>query len=193
MQDKRKSLTNFIAEAKGHQTDLQATYKEIIGVVNDLKTRSKAYMSYVADIDDGLEINYSSEAEENIVQLAKNIEEFNSKITPTLSNFIQAFKSLEDTYLNAFKLYSEKDGELSLLLEVRRGLLYLSALLRKFRSKIASLQQVNNVLFSLSSSDNIISRESYKENLKKVNSSILLAIEQIAALTLKIETLQLNS
>ncbi len=192
MQKDQNTLVLSIEEAKNHQIELRAIYKEIIGVVNDLKTRSKSYMEYVSDIDDGLDIKYSKQAEENIAQLAINIEEFNSKVGTTLNRFNKEFNSLKLAYQKAFGFFKGNPGEFSLLIEVRKNLLYLSALLRKFRSKIAALQQVNNVLFSLSSSENKKSRESYRANLSSVHSTVLLAIEQISVLSRKIESLELT-
>ncbi len=84
--------------------------------------------------------------------------------------------------------YDAKEGELSSLLGVRKKMLFLILLVRKFKQKIVSLQLLNQALLSLSP-EMSEAKLHFKSNLVFVNSSMSAAIEATEHLVNQIESI----
>lgn len=174
-------MGNFITlinEAKQAQLKLNKLYKSTANLIDRLKNRSRIYMNQVANIDDGLldpDEDIKS-MEENIKALSIDIKTFNESIEDQIISFSKELKEIAALYNRACDQYKAEKGELSKILEARKRLLYLDAVIRQFRNKIASLQQMNNILFSFSEELRKI-KSNYKKNLILVNSELALSLE----------------
>lgn len=178
-----------IAQSRKHQKALYAIYKSTIGLVNELKIRSKKYMGQVADIDQGFSNDLTSTQEQinkNVKKLTENIATFNLQIGEKSEEFSNELNAYLDHLDSAIKFYAGKEGELSDLLKSRRELLFLEALLRKFKIKINSLQLMNNALFSFSQEMKAV-KDAYKSNLINVSTLITQALEECLSRIEKIE------
>jgi len=183
-----------VQKAKNHQDELRTIYKSIISLVNDLRSRSKIHMNQISDLEDGLSLGMKDQpADElnkknNIEQLSEDINQFNSNITTTIKRFEDEFDLILDSYEQAILAFTAKEGELSSLLRLRKEMIYLEYLLRKFKSKITALQQMNNVLFSFSNELRQV-KDRYKNNLSNVSSSITIACEKSYKVIEKIQSI----
>jgi prefoldin subunit 5 len=131
-------------------------------------------MEQVADIDSGLEEDPKETEkviQDNIAKLSKNIDRFNREIGDYSDDFNREMHEMIDHLKAAAKLYDAEKGQLTDFLKVRRELMYLEALIRKFKSKIMSLQLMNNVLFSFSQEMKNV-KDAYKSNLVNVSSEM---------------------
>ena len=190
-EEKEDVFNQNLARAREHQKALNKIYRSTIGLVNDIKNQSKKYMEQVADIDGGLEDDPKETEkiiQDNIGELSKNIEQFNSEIGEHCDNFNQEINEMIDHLKSAARAYSSKKGQLSEFLKVRRELLYLEALIRKFKNKILSLQLMNNVLFSFSQEMKHV-KDAYKSNLVNVSSEMTEAKELCIEMVDEIEGL----
>jgi len=187
----KSEFTSAIETAKIHQKNLQEIYRNNIGLVNDLKTRSKIYMNQVSDLEEGLSLNKSNSTDDielTIEKLANDIERFNQEIGENTSNFNTEIELIIEQLSLALAHYKGKSGELSSILEMRKQLLYLSLVLRKFKSKIVSLQLMNNALFAFS--DELQSAKiAYRSNLINVSSSVVIALDFFEEKVAEIEKL----
>lgn len=172
------NLQNRIEEAKGSQSQINQIYRDTIGLIDSLKNRSKLFMSQISDIEDGLfENDNSAEAiEKNVNALTQDIEEFNRVIKERNQNFANQIKDLMSNYQELPKLYKGDKGELSMVLDGRKRLLFLDLMIRRFRTKINSLQQMNNSLLSFSKDLSKV-KEAYKKNLSMVNAELANSLE----------------
>jgi len=184
------SFVDQINEAKRAQLQLNKLYKSTINLIDSLKNRSRKYMNQVSNIEDGLlEPDEDFKAmEQNIKALGSDISEFNESIEKQINGFSKEIKALTKMYKDACLSYSGEKGELSAILEARKRLLYLDAVIRKFRHKINSLQQMNNILFSFSEELKRVKKD-YKRNLILVNSELAISLEDCAETIRKIELL----
>lgn len=191
MKDPQKSdFHNHIEEAKEAQARLNDLYRNTIGLIDSLKNRSKKYMNQVSYIEDGLagEKPNVETMEQNIEALANDISEFNRVIRQTINNFGVEIEKIIENYSAICKLYQGDKGELSMLLNGRKRLLFLDIMIRKFRSKINSLQQMNNILFSFSK-ELKKTKEEYRQNLILVNSELANSLEYCTTILREIESL----
>ena len=176
-----KSNTEFytsILMAKKHQNELRTMYKSIIRLLNDLRDQSKYQMTQISDIEDGL-VESAIKIEfhkKNIAALTQDIKEFNLKMKPIVLGFNTEYDQIFNAYKAAIAVYRHEDNERNNLEKAQQELVFLDQLLRRFREKIASLQQMNNVLFSFSEEFKKV-KENYKENLSYVNASVSTAID----------------
>lgn len=174
-------MGNFVEqinEAKKAQLQLNQLYKSTANLIDSLKNRSRKYMNQVSNIEDGL-LNPDEDMksmEKNIKALSQDIKAFNASIEQQINGFSKEIKELTKMYQDACKEYKGEKGELSTILEARKRLLYLDAVIRKFRLKINSLQQMNNILFSFSEELKKIKSE-YKKNLILVNSELATSLD----------------
>lgn len=172
------SFVEQINEAKKAQLQLNKLYKSTINLIDRLKNRSRKYMNQVSNIEDGLlDPDEDLKAMElNINALSSDIKAFNDSIEKQINGFSKEIKSLTRMYQEACKAYKGEKGELSTILEARKRLLYLDAVIRKFRLKINSLQQMNNILFSFSEELKRV-KSDYKRNLIMVNSELAVSLD----------------
>lgn len=184
------TIKDQIKDAQSAQQKLNELYRSSIGLVDSLKTRSYKYMNQVSDIEDGLldPDNDLKSMETNITALSKDIKQFNESIEKQIDGFSKEIRRLTKKYEEACDAYQGEKGELSTLLDARKRLLYLDIVIRKFRSKITSLQQMNNILFSFSEELKQIKKD-YKRNLILVNSELANSLELCSETIKKIELL----
>jgi len=184
------SFTEQVDQAKEAQLQLNKLYKSTISLIDSLKNRSRKYMNQVSNIEDGLldPENDLKSMEENIKALSRDIKMFNESIEKQIMGFSREIKDLTKTYQEACNFYKGEKGELSTILEARKRLLYLDAVIRKFRHKINSLQQMNNILFSFSEELKKVKMD-YKRNLILVNSELATSLELCYETIRKIELL----
>ncbi|MEQ8909918.1 MAG: hypothetical protein RIC95_12035 [Vicingaceae bacterium] len=178
--------------ARQHQKALNQIYKATVGLVNDLKNRSKKYMVQVADIDQGFSNSPEKDQEQiekNVNQLTDNIKVFNAEIGERGNHFSTELSDYIEYIDQALALYKGEKGELSDLLRIRRELLFLEALLRKFKSKISSLQLMNNALFAFSQEMRGV-KEAYRSNLINVSTLITQAMEDCQERIERIEDIE---
>ena len=179
------NFVDQINEAKKAQLELNKLYKSTINLIDSLKNRSRKFMSQVSNVENGL-LDPDEDLktmEQNINALGNDIKSFNETIEEQIYGFSKEIKSLHNMYNKACKDYKGEKGELSSILEARKRLLYLDAVIRKFRLKINSLQQMNNILFSFSEELKRVKRD-YKKNLILVNSELASALD-ICDLTIR--------
>ena len=180
---------HFIDKGKNHQQTLNSIYKANVGLVNTIKTLSKYYMNQLANVDSGLDAEGGlNKVNENLEQLVTGISNFNEQIGESCENFTDEIEKLIDTYELAAKKYNAKEGELTVFLTTRRELLYLEALIIKFKLKINSLQLMNNALFSFSAEFKDV-KDSYKSNLITISTAMQQASEGCREIIKKIENL----
>ncbi|NOG58266.1 MAG: hypothetical protein HND54_11075 [Bacteroidetes bacterium] len=170
------------------QLELFEVYKSSIGLINELKNRSKVYMNMLSDIEDGLlsSNNGENSIESNLARLTKNIQTFNEIIGDKSEAFTEIFDKMHQLYDQAISIFQGAEGELTKLIEARKQLLFLVALIRKYKYKINSLQLMNNALMSLSS-DLDKAKDAYKSNLIQLSTAMTSAIEDVDDLVDKIE------
>lgn len=180
---------HLIDKGKKHQQALRDIYEANVGLVNNIKTLSKYYMNQLANVDSGLEADGGLEkVDENLKQLISGISSFNDKIGDSCEDFTDEIEKLIDNYELAAKKYNAQAGQLSAFLSARKELLYLEALIIKFKMKVNSLQLMNNALFSFSTEFKD-SKEAYKSNLITVSTAMQQAIESCREVIKKIENL----
>lgn len=189
-----KENSNFnelLTRAEEHQKALNSVYKSTVNLVNEIKNRSRRYMQQVADIEEGLldgQTQSEEETQENIEKLTRNIEKFNDSIGDHIDQFSEELCKMIKTLDQAMDLHLEGEGSLTELLKVRRTLLYLDLIIRKFKNKVVSLQLMNNALFSFSQEMKYI-QDAYKSNLVTINTEMTEALEQCDGLIHRIESL----
>ncbi|MEX2380323.1 MAG: hypothetical protein WD530_06250 [Vicingaceae bacterium] len=179
-----------LSHVEVHQKSLNEVYRATVGLVNDIKNRSRRYMEQVSDVEEGLfedDGSLDQQVQENIDKLTKNIEQFNGEINDYCKRFNKEIRAMVEKLRNAIDLYKEGKGSLSKLLEARKVLLYLDVSIRKFKNKINSLQLMNNALFSFSQEMKHI-QEDYKGNLVSVSTEMTEAIESCNELIQEIES-----
>lgn len=179
-----------LSHVEEHQKSLNEVYRATVGLVNDIKNRSRKYMEQVSDVEEGLfedDGSLDQQVQENIDKLTKNIEQFNGEINEYCKRFNKEIRAMVKKLKNAIDLYKEGKGSLSKLLEARKVLLYLDVSIRKFKNKINSLQLMNNALFSFSQEMKHI-QEDYKGNLISVSTEMTEAIESCNELIQEIES-----
>lgn len=182
-----KDFEKTITEATEALGRLNKLYRKTIGLVDSLKSRSIKYMNQVSNIEDGLENATDEDTfQKNIDALTRDIREFNSVISKRSKEFSQEIQLIMQMYQDACDEYKGEKGEMSDLLNARKRLLYLDVVIRKFRSKISSLQQMNNVLFSFSEELRSVRKE-YSDNLIMINSELALSMEKCGETIKKIE------
>lgn len=185
------NFDQLLEKAEVHQKALNSVYKSTVQLVNEIKNRSRRYMLQVSDIEEGLvnDVKQSDESiEENIKKLALNIEKFNKSIGDYVSEFSDELCQMIEALNQAMDLHIEGKGSLTKLLKVRRTLLYLDLLIRKFKNKIVSLQLMNNALFSFSMEMKNI-QDAYKSNLITINTEMTAALEHCDGIIQRIEKL----
>jgi hypothetical protein len=181
-----------INEAFKSQKKLSNIQKQTVGLINELKTRSKNYMEQVANIEDGLEedpTETEAQIQENIEKLTANIKVFNREIGERSNRFGEELQKMIHQIEQALELYEGRSGELSSLLKCRRSLLFFDIFVRKFKSKIQSLQLMNNALFAFSQEMKGV-KEAYRSNL--INGSTLMthALEECESIIHRIEEVE---
>ncbi|MEQ8623983.1 MAG: hypothetical protein RJQ00_03980 [Vicingaceae bacterium] len=185
----KRDFNHFIEKGKKHQKTLNEIYKANVGLVNNIKTLSKYYMDQLANVDSGLDVKEGmKKVNENLKELVSGIANFNQKIEKSCEDFTDEIEKLFDSYDQAAELYQAKEGELTSFLTTRREILYLEALIIKFKLKINSLQLMNNALFSFSSEFKDV-KDAYKSNLITISTVMQQASESCRNLILKIESL----
>ena len=190
-QKDEKDFDQLLEKAEVHQKALNSVYKSTVQLVNEIKNRSRRYMLQVSDIEEGLvdDVKQSDESiEENIKKLALNIEKFNKSIGDYVSEFSDELCQMIEALNQAMDLHLKGKGSLTKLLKVRRTLLYLDLLIRKFKNKIVSLQLMNNALFSFSMEMKNI-KDAYKSNLITINTEMTAALEHCDGIIQRIEKL----
>lgn len=174
---------------ENYQAELFDIYKSSIGLINDLRKRSKQYMNLLSDIEGGLSTGGETEnIESTLALLTKDIQSFNEIIGDKCDAFSKASEDMLLQYAEACNNYEAKEGQLSKLLEIRKQLLFILALIRKYKYKINSLQLMNNILFSLSA-DLKEAKDAYKSNLIYISTAMTYVIEQMEHRVLEIENL----
>lgn len=183
-------FTNALSQVKHHQEALNDVYRSTVGIVNDLKNRSRKYMEQVSDVEEGLlkdDEGIDKQVQENVKKLTMNIEKFNQEIDGYCKEFNKEIYAMNERLKEAISLYKEGKGSLTKLLEARKVLLYLDVSIRKFKNKINSLQLMNNALFSFSQEMKGIKKE-YKHKLIGVSTEMTEAIESCHDLIKQIES-----
>ena len=182
------SFTDFISQGSGCQSELFAIYKSSIGLINDLKNRSRKYMTILSDIEgETLGVQETDNSlKSNLEKLTESINSFNEVIVDKCDSFTKIFNRMGTAYEEATLLYEAKEGQLSKLIEVRKQIIFLKALIKKYKYKITSLQLMNNALLSLSN-DLEYAKAAYKSNLIKLNMAMTSAIEEADLLIEKID------
>lgn len=186
-----KDFNQLLEKAESHQQALNDVYKSTVKLVNEIKNRSRRYMHQVSDIEEGLVENSNQTDEsiqENIKKLAQNIEKFNNSIGDYINEFSEELGQMIEALNQAMDLHINGKGSLNKLLKVRRTLLYLDLLIRKFKNKIVSLQLMNNALFSFSMEMKSI-QDAYKSNLITINTEMTAALEHCDGIIQRIEKL----
>ena len=187
----KESFKSAIQMAYSKQVELQKIQKETVKLVNELKNRSRRYMEQVADIDHGFSNdpkNNEAIILENVTKLNENIKAFNQNIGDRSNSFAHLLQEMLEFVDTAIEDYEQEEGQLTDLLKCRRSLLYLDVLLRKFKSKISSLQLMNNALFAFSQDMKGV-KEAYKSNLINVNTLMTQALEDCCERVERIETI----
>lgn len=183
-------FTKALSQVEVHQKSLNEVYRSTVGLVNDIKNRSRKYMEQISDIEEGLfedDVNLDQQVQENIRKLTENIEQFNGEINDYCMRFNKEIHAMIEKLKDAISLYKEGKGSLTKLLEARKVLLYLDVSIRKFKNKINSLQLMNNALFSFSQDMKHI-QEDYKCNLTSVSTEMTEAVEKCDELIQEIES-----
>ncbi len=172
------TFMDYIQQGSTCQSNLFEVYKNSIGLINDLKNRSKNYMTLLSDIEDGLMGNTDSDIDidTNLIKLTNSINSFNLEIGEKCNSFVKYFDQMVEVYDKAISRYEAKEGQLTRLIETRKHILFLKALIRKYKFKISSLQLMNNALLTLSN-DLEDAKDAYKSNLIQLSTAMTSAIE----------------
>ena len=172
------TFMDYIQQGSTCQSNLFEVYKNSIGLINDLKNRSKNYMTLLSDIEDGLMGNTDSDIDidTNLIKLTNSINSFNLEIGEKCNSFVKYFDQMVEVYDKAISMYEAKEGQLTRLIEKRKQILFLKALIRKYKFKISRLQLMNNALLTLSN-DLEDAKDAYKSNLIQLSTAMTSAIE----------------
>lgn len=183
-----KSFKNSLKVCRDNLMKMYPIYSKNLKEVYRIKSESKKYMLELADIDRGLDDEIIQEQEKSLDKLLKSIQSYNQNLDAQISKFNEGFQSIRLHFNETLQHFSQDEGELTAILDLRKDLLFLCLLLKKFRTGIRNLQLTNNALFSFSDSFQKVKAE-YKSNLIQVNSTILEAEEAVEAMARKIEKL----
>lgn len=184
------NFSEAISMGSNCQLKLFEVYKNSIGIINDLRASSKQQMLLLSDVDAGLKVEKSKTAKEAdpLEKLVDSINEFNAVIGDLCDQFTDLIEEMTDYYQMAIDAYEAKEGQFSKLIEARKQLLFLNALVRKYKFKINNLQLMNNVLLSFSPSlEN--AKDAYKSNLIYISTAMTSALEQTEKTVQQIETI----
>lgn len=172
------SFSDFMQQGAVCQSELFEVYKSSIGLINDLKNRSRRYMALLSDIEGetlGVE-EADNNLESNLARLTTSINSFNIEIGDKSDSFTIIFSQMIVVYSKAINAYEVAEGQLTKMLETRKQVLFLKALIRKYKFKINSLQLMNNALLSLSD-DLKDAKDAYRSNLIQLSTVMTSAIE----------------
>lgn len=185
-----KDFQKNLDKAKESQVIINQLYRETIGLIDRLKIRSRQFMNQISDIEEGLSISDINEdsLKNDVSELTEDIVEFNKVIAGRREHFSKEMSDILIAYQEASKLYFGEKGELSAILMARKRLLFLDLMIRKFRTKIDSLQQMNNILFAFSAELKNV-KEEYKRNLSHLNAELAKSMEDCDELIRTLENI----
>lgn len=119
--------------------NLATTYAEMQLKLNKLNSGLRKQMEIISEIEEGLD----NEGEDSISLLTKEITEilsaFNEEMEDNISLFKMCIQDSISHYRKALTFYSNDKSELSELLKARKTLLYLVALMTKFRIRVIAV------------------------------------------------------
>jgi len=187
--DTINQFENKINEFNEHLIALKRIYKSQIGLINSLKEQSKNCMNQMSSFEDvGLGSSQDTSLDKEIKTLSNGIETFNSEIGYSNIEFDAIIEKMISCLNIAIDNYSAEKGQMTKMLEVRKQMLYLDALIQKVKLKISSLLLMNNALLALSP-EIIKLKDEYRSNLISINTSMLSADEECRKIIVKIEGL----
>ena len=158
--------------------ELYPIYKKNIEELYELKSRSIQCMDELADIDGGLGTSLIKKQDENLEKLMDSIHAFNESIDRQINQFQSTFDRLKaDIEVLILYCRTEKEG-VSALMTLKKQLLFLVILLRKYKIGIRNLQLMNNALFTFSEEFGKV-KATYRGNLAKASTIVIEAEDKI--------------
>lgn len=185
------TFKQHLKEISQHQRTLMQIYSETIGLVDQVAFYSKSHMEQISDIEEGLFDTHDVSKEilqNNLSKLTENIKAFNAKINSARRRFNEAILKMIESLEVAIVLAESENKIKEELMQTRKVLMYLNALIRKFKAKIVQLQLMSNILFSISQEMRAIQDE-YKTNLNCVNTEMAVAIEKCREIVKRIDAI----
>lgn len=182
------TFDKYIKDSSKLLKDLYPVYKSNIEELYELKAQSKQYMNELSDIDAGLNKEILKKQEESLHKLLDSIRTYNQFIDNQVNQFYKTFNDLRTKLRAVVNHYESEKGELTSVLDLRRQMLFLMILFRKYKTGIHNLQLMNNALFSFSEEFKQVN-EVYKTNLVKAATVVLEAEEQVQSILYEMEAL----
>ncbi len=148
MSKKLNHLEEYLQKGYDSFNRLPEIYRKNIGLINELKMRSKTFMDDISDIEEGVSLG-DKNPDSNLNLLLKNILSFNSSIQEQSKEFSSVFGSSIEYFQKAMEAYKEEERGLTKILEARKKLIFTEKILNKLIQKVNSLQHMNSILFSI--------------------------------------------
>jgi hypothetical protein len=187
LSEKVTKLDEYLQKGYDSFNRLPKIYEQNIGLINELKIRSKTFMDDIADIEEGVSLG-DKNPDSNLNLLLKNIQDFNSNIQKQSKDFSSTFESCMEHFQNALKIFEKEGRGLTKILEARKKLLFTVKILNKLMQKVNSLQHMNSILFSIPTSLKDTEKE-YNYELKDLHTTMVRAEDRCRWLIREIENL----
>lgn len=187
MSQKSTQLDDYLQKGYDSFNLLPEIYKKNIGLINELKMRSKTFMDDISDIEEGVSLG-DRNPNSNFSLLLDNIKDFNKNIQEQSREFSNLFELSIGNLENAVSAFKMEERGLTKILEARKKLLFTEKILDKLKQKVNSLQHMNSILFSIPTLLKESERD-YKNELKDLHSTMVRAEDKCRWLIREIENL----
>tara|TARA_R110002049_G_scaffold246382_2_gene420462 strand:+ start:3158 stop:3736 length:579 start_codon:yes stop_codon:yes gene_type:complete len=149
MDNKNELFTEQIDLGTSAYKNLTTAYREMQLLISKLNSGTRKQMEIISEIEEG----FDKDGEDSILILTNEISSLLHSFNDEIDNNINLFKTCINDSVNHYKkaitYYSAEKSELSELVKVRKTLLYLVALIEKFRNRVIGVSSSLNVLPAL--------------------------------------------
>jgi hypothetical protein len=140
-------FTENLENGRSAYKNLASTYGQMVIQINNLNTRVRKQMNNISEVDEGLDANLDENSIEQVAQsILEELEMFNSNVNENLKLFKKCIDESLNFYTDSLKYYNQEKAELTQLIKARKTVLFLEALMRKFKNKVIGIQTGLNVL-----------------------------------------------
>ncbi|MBR9833127.1 hypothetical protein [Acidiluteibacter ferrifornacis] len=142
-----KLFLEQLENGKNAYKNLASTYGQMVIQINNLNTRVRKQMNNISEIEEGLDSNLEENSIQQVAQsILEELDTFNSSINENLELFKKCISESLNFYTTSLQYYKQEKSELSALIKARKTVLFLEALMRKFKNKVIGVQTGLNVL-----------------------------------------------
>jgi hypothetical protein len=140
-------FTEQLENGRNAYKNLASTYGQMVIQINNLNTRVRHQMNNISEIENGLDANLEENSIEKVSQfILEELEVFNGSINENVELFKKCIRESLAFYVESLKYYNQEKSEFTQLVKARKTVLFLAALMRKFKNKVIGVQTGLNVL-----------------------------------------------